>query len=179
MKVKLKAGWSRTFFSLTPGNLYRVITRSEHWVRVMDDLGDPIQCSLRAFTIVDPTPSPGWIGVDGESEPAELDSQLYEQWHDKDADAIRRLKGYLHNWCVEDRNRNDNANRFFALSDEHFVEIDEDGWEIRKLRRVDGRWMQWDDRDAPSDDTLQRIEPAGRELTRQEFEAMLDATFEE
>lgn len=177
MKVKLKGGWSRTYLSLTPGNVYRVITRSETNVRVMDDLGDPILCSIRAFTTVDPSPSPGWIVVDGESEPAELDSELYERWHDRDADAIRRLKHYLHRWCVEEAVGNDNRNRFFAVSDEHFVEIDEDGWEIRKVQRVDGRWVQLDDRDDPSE--LHRFAPAGREMTRQEFEAVLDATYEE
>jgi hypothetical protein len=156
MKARFKRGWWRTYGTLTPGNVYRVIGIEGDDLRIFDDLGDPVLFVPQAFDIVEPAEPIDWIrehGDEGElyAYPAELGKPgFFESWHDGDARARSRLAWHVREICWREANGvEESANTYLRVQWTHaendsptllYSELDEDRWEVRKVEVfADGR----------------------------------------
>jgi hypothetical protein len=178
MKVRFKRGWLRTYGTLTPGNVYRVIGIECNALRIMDDTGEPTLFAPQAFDFVDPTEPADWISKHGDkleryAGPAELaEPGFFEDWHDGDRGARSKLSFYLHgiSWRqAETQTQEESANTYLCVRWKHeernmpvlmYVELDESRWEVRKVEVfVDGR-MSYADGKSSSGETVLGEEPA-------------------
>lgn len=149
MKVCFKRGWWRTYGTLTPGNVYRVIGIGCDSFRVIDDLGEPVLFDPKAFDIVDATEPGDWItthGDEGEryAYPAEFaEPGFFEDWHDGDRAARSKLTAYMHRICWSEAEAlEDSANTYMRVQSRHgqrdmpvtrYSELDDQRWEVRKV----------------------------------------------
>ena len=171
MKVRFKRGWWRTDRTLTPGNVYRVVGIEVDDLRIIDDVGDPVLFSPRAFDVVDSTPPSEWIvthGEDGERYacPDTLAERgFFERWHDGDAGARSRLGCYMREVCWREANTlEESANTYLRVQWKHtdndsptllHSELDEDRWEVRKVALfADGRMGYAEARSSSADTEL-------------------------
>lgn len=126
MKARFKRGWWRTYGTLTPGNVYRVIGIEADQLRIFDDLGDPVLFVPQAFDVVDPTEPSDWMsthGDDGEryAYPVELaEPGFFEDWHDGDVRARSWLAGYVREISWSEANAlEDAANMYLRVQRNH------------------------------------------------------------
>jgi hypothetical protein len=174
MKVKFKRGWWRTYGTLTPGNVYRVIAIEADQFRILDDVGGPVLFARQAFQIVDPNEAPDWISKrdeDGDryAHPAKLSERyLFERWHDDDKDARAKLKGYMLGLCWQEAHAlEESANFYLRVRWKHerpdmpidlYSELDEERWEVRKVEVFrDGRLSYAEGRSATGDTRLGEV----------------------
>jgi hypothetical protein len=169
MKARFKRGWWKTYGTLTPGNVYRVIGIEGDQLRINSDVGEPILFAAHAFDIVDATEPDDWIGElgqDGEryAGPRALSARgFFEDWHDGVAEARAKLSAYLHHLCwLEAKASNDSANTYIRLRWKHtnekdpvvlYSELDESRYEVRKIEEFIGGRMTYAEGRGTSGDT--------------------------
>ncbi|MEO8549581.1 MAG: hypothetical protein ABI678_06395 [Kofleriaceae bacterium] len=170
MKVRFKRGWGRTFGTLTPGNVYRVIGIEAGMLRIIDDSGEPILFAPQAFDTIEAAEPADWIsnrGDEGEryAYPQGFGrSGFFEDWHDRDQGARSKLSAYVRGLCWRDAETADHANTYLRVEWKHthaddpvvlYVELDEDRWEVRKVEVfADGRTTYADGRGSSGDTRL-------------------------
>lgn len=144
MRVKFKAAWLKTYPMLTPGNTYRVIEVSGRHFRVMDDIGEPILFVRQAFEVVDGATPPDWVVTrdeDGElqASPAVFQRGFFEKWFDRDPETRAALSFYLAKLQWSESESTISQSRFVRALNSYvtYSEIDDDGWEIRKIIRFE------------------------------------------
>jgi hypothetical protein len=203
MKVRFKRGWWRTYGTLTPGNVYRVIGIEYDKLRIIDDMGGPVLFAPQAFEFVDPTVPSDWISTrdeDGErhASPPELSERcFFERWHDRDESVRSKLNAYMHSICWgEAKGLDESANTYLRVRWKHsrpdtpvvlYSELDEDRWEVRKIEVfADGRMTHAEGRSATGDTRLGEVPVPSIEqitsdpefepeaITRAEFDAVWD-----
>jgi hypothetical protein len=169
VKVRFKRGWWRTYGTLTPGNMYRVIATSANQLRLVDDVGEPILFSRLAFDFIDTHTPDDWIGERDSGELHEMPRELatprdfFERWHDRDPTIRAALAGYLKRACWQDASELDEtANAYLRVRWNHsnssdpvvlYSELDEQRFEVRKVDVfADGR-TSWADGRSESDST--------------------------
>ena len=188
MKVRFKRGWRRTYSTLTPGNVYRVLGIEYASWRIVDDAGEPILFSPHAFEVVDPREPDDWIETrdeDGERHagPAAFSARaFYDDWHERVPEVRARLGGYLHLLCIrEAEGSDDSANSYLRVRWKHdhsdepvvlYCELDEARCEVRKVEEFrDGRMTWAEGRGAIGNTELGRAPvPPLAEITSSEFE---------
>lgn len=156
MRVRFKRGWWRTYGTLTPSNVYRVIGIECDSLRIIDDLGEPVLFEPHAFVIVDANEPSDWIserGSDGEryTYPAEFAKPgFFEDWHDGVHAVRSRLTAYMRRICWEEAEAlEESANTYLRVRWKHersdglsmsYSELDEERYEVRRVNVfVDGR----------------------------------------
>lgn len=155
MKVRFKRGWWKTYGTLTPGNVYRVITIEGDQLRLMDDAGEPILFAANAFDVMDRVRPSDWIeDVDEDGEryacPRELSARgFFEDWHDRVPDVRAKLSAYLHKMSWLEAEASDgSANTYLRVRWKHsnskepvlqYSELDEERYEGAQDRAVHGR----------------------------------------
>jgi hypothetical protein len=142
VRVRLKRGWQRTYATLTPGNVYRVVGRDASMVRVITDCGEPVLFEWRAFEVID----------DREDAPPAFDVPgFYERWFDGDPQARRTFRMHVSQICHREANAREEPEITYRrvaprspTADEPVVlsELDEANWEIRRAEvYADGRTL--------------------------------------
>jgi hypothetical protein len=171
VKVRFKRGWWRTYASLTPGNVYRVLGINDDELRIVNDLGEPILFSRLAFDVVDASTPSDWISERDEdnvlhSQPSELAAPFfYERWHDRDSEACAVLARYLWRLCSRDAEAlEESANTHLRVAWKHasadkpvvlYSELDEQRFEVRKIEIVADGHAGWaDGRDSTAETQL-------------------------
>jgi Domain of unknown function (DUF6881) len=208
MKVKLKRGWSKTYATLTVGNVYRVLGIEAGDLRIIDDTGEPCLFSPTAFEFVDAAQPSNWVSERGEggelySYPPELNDPrcFFEKFHDHDVQVRRKFSAYMVNLCHSERAADpDPPNSYIRVEWKHehpdepillYSELDEERWEVRKVEvfRGGGATYAWakgstgttwlGERPVP---TLAEIAADAvfvvREISRVDFEAVWDQALE-
>ena len=110
MKVKFKPKAPRQF-TLTAGNVYRVIGIEADDFRIMDDHGEPVLFPPRLFEVVDDTPGFDWqveFGEEGEmyAYPPELSPVgFFEDYFDGKNRPRAILQAYLRKVAATDHLR--------------------------------------------------------------------------
>ncbi len=200
MKVRFKRGWRRTFGTLTPGNVYRVIGIEGDMLRVIDDSGEPILFAPQAFDTIEAGEPADWIsnrGDEGERyayPPALGRPGFFEDWHDRDQQARSKLGAYVRGLCWREAETPDDDNTYLRVEWKHtqaddpvmlYSELDVDRWEVRKVEVfADGRMTYADGRGAsgdtrlgevqvpPVDEIAKNTEFAPVVISREEFETV-------
>ena len=203
MKVRFKRSWWKTYGTLTPGNVYRVVGIEADDLRIIDDVGEPILFAPHAFDVVQADEPSNWIsrrGEDGEryAYPTELSARgFFEDWHDGVPQSRAKLSAYVNRLCwLEAGASDDSANTYIRVRWKHsnsrdpvllYSELDEGRWEVRKVEEfIDGRMAYAEGRGGSGETRLGEVPvPQLGELaanpdfepeaiTRAEFEAVWD-----
>jgi hypothetical protein len=204
MRVRLKGGWSRTYPELTLGNVYRVLGIEADDLRIIDDAGEPILFSPRAFELVAATHPVNWIserGTEGElyAYPPQLKDppHFFEKFFDYELSVRRKLHGYVHKLCHEEAgsipyppNSFMRAHAKRAKPDDPvtvYTELDEERWEVRRVDLFSGGRATYADAKGSTGNTALADTPVGSlaelstdarfelvEIGRDEFEEAWD-----
>ncbi len=109
MKVRLLKTAATEFRDLSADVDYDVLGVEANHVRILNCDSQPYLYPLEIFLVVDPSIPEGWIttvGNDGEtySYPLELnDTGFFEDFFDRNPEAIARFGNYLRNTVKEDK----------------------------------------------------------------------------
>jgi hypothetical protein len=199
MKVTLKPSWSVAYPELTARNVYRVIAIEADRLRIMNDAGEPGLFERRAFIVIDGRLPVTWLVERDDAgrlhaSPPELHApgDFFAAYRDGDADARTRLQRHLLLRCHDEAaSRPPPANRYVGLTRGDgepgavYRELDEEGWEIRRLevladgrvsyadvRGTSGATMLGDRPWQPDEATAPRAHAA--DIDRAAFEALWD-----
>ena len=191
MRVRFRRGWRRTFGTLTPGNVYRVIGIEADMLRIIDDAGEPILFAPQAFDTIDIAEPSDWISKRGEegeryAYPPGFDRPgFFEDWHDHDQEVCSKLSAYMQRLCWREAETDDDSNTYLRVEWKHTrtdepvtlcSELDEDRWEVRKVEIfADGRMNYAEGRGASGDTLLGEVPvPSVDEIAKDsEFEPVV------